>query len=344
MAKKRKKKQFDWADLPEEELLDMRFCDLGLEIKDTPLESRTKRLQQEIDRRGINFKPHFWLSDEWFSPDGIPGIAIPFYLAHPRLQRLERKYMLEVEGGDETWCMKILRHETGHCLDTAFRLHRRRKWRELFGKHTEPYPEFYRPKPYSRSYVLHLDSWYAQAHPSEDFAETFAVWLRPRSPWRTQYTGWPAFRKLDYVNQVMRELRGSKPVVVSRKRLDSLSTIRKTLREHYEEKRNRYGIEHPHVYDRDLQRVFSTKSDVSVGPTAASLLRKHRASLRKRISQWTGEYQYTIDQVLSEMILRCQELKLRVDRPPEEVQQDVLVLLSVITVNYLHDGHHRVAL
>ena len=26
---------------------------------------------------------------------------------------------------------------------------------------------------------MHLDPWYAQSHPDEDFAETFAVWLTP---------------------------------------------------------------------------------------------------------------------------------------------------------------------
>src|SRR6266567_3408508 len=95
--------------------------------------------------------------------------------------KLERKQMLEVEGGTDTECLRILRHEAGHALDTAFRLHFRRQWRELFGSFAQRYPDFYKPKPKSRNYVLHLRAWYAQAHPAEDFAETFAVWLQPRS-------------------------------------------------------------------------------------------------------------------------------------------------------------------
>ena len=162
-----------------------------MQIQGTPLEGRIEKLYEELTARQLRFRPHCWLSEEWFSPDGTPGIAIPFYLAHPRLARLERKMMLEVEGGTNESCLKILRHEAGHALDTAYRLHRRQEYRRLFGRYSDPYPEFYQPRPFSRRYVLHLDLWYAQSHPVEDFAETFAVWLRPLSRWRTQYKGWP---------------------------------------------------------------------------------------------------------------------------------------------------------
>ena len=124
--------------------------------------------------------------------------------------RLERKQLLDVEGGTEEWCLRILRHEAGHALDNAFRLRYTRRWREVFGRASEPYPEFYRPRPYSRSYVQHLEMWYAQAHPVEDFAETFAVWLKPRSGWRTHYHDWPALKKLEYVDEVMQTIRRQK--------------------------------------------------------------------------------------------------------------------------------------
>ena len=129
--------------------------------------------------KGLRFRPHFWLSDEWFCPDGVPGIAVPFYLAHPRLSRLEQSQMLEVEGGTAEWCLRILRHETGHAVENAYRLRLRARRRQLFGSTTKPYPEYYSPRPYSKSFVIHLDAWYAQSHPDEDFAETFAVWLTP---------------------------------------------------------------------------------------------------------------------------------------------------------------------
>jgi len=334
----------EWAALSDEELLEVRICDLKLHIAGTPLERNIERLWEELQMRRIRFRPHCWLSDEWFSPDGVPGIGIPFYLAHPRLARLERKQVLEVEGGTKEWCMRILRHEAGHALDTAYGLHRRRRWRELFGRFTEPYPEYYQPKPYSRSYVQHLDSWYAQSHPAEDFAETLAVWLKPRSRWRGHYRGWPAMKKLEYVDQLIRGIRDTKPQVVSRRHVAPLRKFRKTLREHYEEKRARYGLDHPNFYDRDLRRLFSDAPEHARSPSAAVFLRRTGPELRRAVGHWTGEYQYTINQILEEMIERCRELNLHLDRRPDQVKRDTLVMLTVQTMNYLHGGHHRVAL
>jgi hypothetical protein len=330
--------------LPDEDLLDWRICDLELTIERTPLESRVEKLYEELEQRGLEFRPHCWLSDEWFSPDGVPGIAIPFYLAHPRLSRLERKQLLEVEGGSEDWCLRILRHEAGHCIDTAYRLHRRRKWRELFGNYTDPYPDHYKPKPYSKSYVLHLEPWYAQCHPAEDFAETFAVWLKPRSRWRSLYEDWPALKKLEYVDELMDEIASEKPAVLTRRHVDPVRTLKKTLREHYQERRDRYGIDTPNIFDRDLLRLFSDAPEHARHPSAAAFLRRIRGELRRIVAVWTGEYRYTIDQVLGELIDRCRELNLRLHRPVREAKKDALVLLTVLTMNYIHGGHHRIAL
>lgn len=331
-------------DLSESELLDLRVRNLGVRIDGTPLEERVDELYRELEAKGIRFRPHCWLSDEWFAPDGIPGIAIPFYLAHPRLMWLERKQMLEVEGGAEGWCMKILRHEAGHAIENAYRLRHLRGWRQVFGSASQSYPEYYSPKPYSRSYVLHLDSWYAQSHPCEDFAETFAVWLKPKSRWRVQYQGWPALKKLEYVDALMKEIREQKPKVTSREFVDPVSTIRKTLREHYERKREHYGLDHPNFYDQDLRRLFSDAPEHARCPSAAAFPRRLGPTLRREVARWTGEYQYTINEVLDEMIQRCRELKLRVDRPAAQIERDALVLLTIQTMNYLHDGRHRVAL
>jgi hypothetical protein len=344
LRNRRRKNDPEWAALPEEELLQLRLCDLGLRIEGTVLEERIERLYDELQYRGIQFRPHFWISDEWFSPDGVPGVAIPFYLAHPRLVRLERSKMLEVEGGSEEWCMKILRHETGHALDTAYRLHLRRQYRALFGKFTTAYPKTYSPKPYSKSYVLHLEPSYAQAHPAEDFAETFAVWVKPRSGWRASYEGWPAIRKLEYVAELMSEIRTEKPKVYSREHVDAVGKLRKTLAEHYAAKCELYGMPHPNFYDQHLRKLFSDAPEYATRPSAAAFLRRIRPELRKTVAHWTGEYQYTIDQVLVEMIARCRELNLRLDRPARQARRDALVLVTVQTMNYLHGGHHRVAL
>ncbi len=340
----RRRKKFDWADLPDEELLDVRICDLGVRIEGSVLEERVGRLYEELENRGLEFRPHVWLSDEWFAPDGVPGIAIPFYLAHPRLARLERKQMLEVEGGTENWCMRILRHEAGHTVDTAYGLHRRQRWREVFGKYTDPYPEDYKPKPYSRSFVMHLEPWYAQSHPAEDFAETFAVWLRPRSPWRAQYQGWPALKKLEFVDELMAEISEEKPKVLSREHVDSVRAMRRTLRKHYDEKHKRYGLDLPNTFDRGLKRLFSDAPEYKSRPTAASFLRRHRSELRRVVARWTGEYHYTIDQVISEIVDRCRHLKLRLASSVAIAKRDATILLTVLTMNFIHSGFHKVML
>jgi hypothetical protein len=334
---------FPWASLTDEQLLDMRICDLPLKIKGSFLEPHIIRLYSELNERGIRFKPHVWLAEEWFSPDRVPGIAIPFYLAHPRLMKLERRQMLEVEGGTDKECMRILRHEAGHALDTAFRIHFKRRQRELFGSFTVPYPEFYKPKPKSRNYVLHLRAWYAQAHPAEDFAETFAVWLTPRSRWRRRYKGWPALRKLEYIDDLMRELAGTKPINRTRTKVEPLSALRITLRQHYRRKRMRYDFEWPAVYDRDLRRIFSDDPRHSSRPTAANFIRSVRREVRQIVAEGTEVHQYTIDHVIQNMIDRCKELRLRVATPKRETRRRLMIVLTVQVMNVLHSGYHRIA-
>ncbi|HZS11043.1 MAG TPA: putative zinc-binding metallopeptidase [Nitrospirales bacterium] len=333
-----------WVALPDEQLLDLRLCDLHVQIAGSVLEDRIAQLYKELDERQITFRPHFWLSDEWFTPDGVPGIAIPFYLAHPRLAKLELNQMLEVEGGDPEWCMRILRHETGHALENAFGLRRRRKRQELFGKSSEPYPEHYTFRPYSKSFVVHLEAWYAQSHPDEDFAETFAVWLTPQSLWEQRYADWPAIKKLQYVDELMKSLAGRAPTNLSHEEVDPLRRLRRTLRHHYKKKRRHYGVERPNVYDRDLRRLFSDAPEFAGNPTAAQFLTKIRRPVRRLVSSWTGIYQYTIDQVFNDIILRCQMLNLRLAVPEETAKLEFSVLLTVQTMNHLYSGGHRVAL
>jgi Putative zinc-binding metallo-peptidase len=330
--------------LTDEELLDMRVCDLPLRLEGTPLELRLVRLYRELEARGLRFKPHVWLSEEWFTPDKVPGFAIPFYLSHPRLTKLERKQMLHVEGGTEKECLSIMRHEAGHAIDNAFHLHGKRSYRSLFGPYTQPYPDWYRPEPNSRDYVLHLPAWYAQAHPAEDFAETFAVWLVQGARWRKRYERWPALRKLEYVDDVMQGLVGRAPANKSHNRIETLPQITITLREHYRKKRKYYDFMWPPDYDRDLLRIFSANQRNNHHTSAVSFLRRHRRLLCSQVAEGTGVHPYAIDQLLGEMIKRCRDLKLKVSLTPEQASQKLLVMLTAQTMSGIHSGYHRIAL
>jgi hypothetical protein len=334
----------EWASWPDEKLLEARFCDLGVIIEGTDLEARIARINAELDSRSLKFRPHYWLADEWFTPDEVPGIAIPFYLAHPRLAKLELAQMLEVEGGDEESCLQILRHEVGHAIDNAYRLRRRPTRRRLFGAPATPYPEYYTPKPYSKSFVQHLDRWYAQSHPDEDFAETFAVWLDPQSMWSTRYAGWPAQRKLEYMDRLMRELTHRKPIVKSKRTVDPVSKLKRTLGEHYRKKREHYRLDRPDFYESDLRNLFSDSPEFARNQTAAKFLGRVRKEVRATVASFTESYQYTIDQLLEQIIERCRELNLRLSDSEESTKADFMVFLTVQTMNYLHSGRHRVAL
>lgn len=333
-----------WVEWTDDQLMDLRLSELGVRIEGSWLEERIAQLYAELDARGISFRPHFWLSDEWFTPDGVTGVAIPFYLAHPRLMKLEQNQMLEVEGGTETWCMKILRHEAGHAIDNAYRLQRRRKRQRAFGSNRVPYPEYYTPKPYSKSFVLHLDMWYAQSHPAEDFAETFAVWLTPDSEWRTRYADWPAIKKLEYIDEVVREIAGQPSLVTGQSEVDPLHRLRKTVRQHYKQKRAHYGLNRPTFYDRDLRRLFMEGADGAGTMTAARFISRIRREARRHVANWTGIYQYTIDQVIEDMMQRAKQLRLRLAKSEEQTRLDFTVMLTVQTMNYLHSGRHTVAL
>jgi hypothetical protein len=329
-----------WTSLSDEELLKLRLKDLKVGITGTWLEACVAEVKQELDERGLRVKPHVWLSDEWFSPDNTPGIAIPFYLAHPRLMRLERKMILDVEGGTESECRRILRHEAGHVVQHAFKLQRRRRWTEMFGDSSTRYPQSYRPNPASRNFVQHLPLWYAQAHPDEDFAETFAVWLAPRSDWRNRYADWPALKKLEYVEELMEEIAGRRPRLPRRVKVDPISKLTQTLGEHYERKRAHYSSDAPKTYDKDLLRIFSADPKHRRSRTAASFLMHNRAKMRRLVAKWTEEHQLTLDAILDDMIARCRELKLRAVGAESRLRAEFTVLWTTQTV-HLHYSESR---
>lgn len=302
-------KKHRWTDLPDNELLKLRFCDLGLSLRHSPLAADVEALHETLARRHIKFKPHVWLSTDWFSPDGIPGIAVPFFAAHPRLAMLERRMKGEAEGTNRRWRQRILRHEAGHALDTAFGLRRRRDWRQVFGPSSKTYPHSYAVRPASRRFVQHLGHWYAQSHPTEDFAETFAVWLQPKARWQREYAQWPALHKLKYVDEVMTELANRQPGNRTRTVVAPLKDNRRTLNEHY--KRNRTGENRSdRRYDGLLTEVFVPAGTGRDKLTANRFLRSIEPELRRSLKRRTGAGNYLISHVMESLRCRANALDL----------------------------------
>jgi hypothetical protein len=189
-----------------------------------------------------------------------------------------------------------------------------------------------------------LNAWYAQAHPAEDFAETFAVWLTPGSRWRVRYHGWPVFKKLEYVNELMKEVAGEPPKNRKRIKVEPLSKSPFTLNEHYRRKKEYYNFKWPAYYDRDLKRIFSQDARHRNNVSAASFIRRYRNSLREVVAEGTGVHQYSINHLLDDMISRSRHLKLRLDTSESEARQRTMIMLAVHTVNAVHSGYFRIAL
>jgi hypothetical protein len=192
--------------------------------------------------------------------------------------------------------------------------------------------------------VQHLDHWYAQSHPDEDFAETFAVWLNPQSNWSIRYSGWPAHRKLEYMDRLMRDTAKRRPRVRSKRQIDPIERLRKTLGEHYRKKREHYGLDHPDFYESDLRNLFSDAPQYASNLSAARFLGRIRKEVRSTVASFTDSYQYTIEQLIQKVIERCRELNLRLIDTEAVTKTDFMVFLTVQTMNYLHSGRHRMAI
>jgi hypothetical protein len=299
---------YRWETLDDAALLRVRFRDLGLKLAGSPVYADALRLGEDLERRGIRFKPHFWFSTDWFSPDGVPGIAVPFFLGHPRLLRLERRMMGEAEGGNRRWRRRILRHELGHAVDTAFGLHRRRDWQHVFGSGTARYSRDYTVRPRSKDYVLHLEHWYAQSHPTEDFAETFAVWLQPKARWRAEYVGWPALSKLEFVDALMTDLAGRAPSKRDRSSIAPLTDNSRTLREHYR-RRAYWSAGGAQRYDPWLMRMFTLRR-ASAATSAERFLIDVKPQLTRTLLRRTRTHPYLVFQVLRAVRRRARSLDL----------------------------------
>ena len=332
--KKSRLPDYHWVDYDDEQLLSLKFSSLKLRLKNSLVWPDVEQLYAELERRGLNFRPHVWLSTEWFSPDGIPGLAVPFYLAHPRLLQLERKLIGDVEGGSQKWRLRILRHEAGHAIDNAYALRRRPDWRKVFGRASDPYRNRYSPRPGSRRYVLHIGHWYAQSHPTEDFAETFAVWMQPKARWRREYEDWPALRKLEFVDDLMAEIMEEQPCRRSRTVIEPLSELDMTLGQYYRRRLALYdSVERR--YDPWLTRVFVARSRRPRGVPASRYVREIESQLRRLLVRRARLHPYFIDHAIRTVRQRSRELDLVLRQSPRESKRQVVRLHERIVLDIL---------
>jgi hypothetical protein len=328
-------------------LLNTRICDLKLNLEETLLFRCIKKLYAEMEKKELLFKPPYYFAcagDEWGCPDRVPIMGIPFHLADNRLIRIEKE--MGYTSYDRRDLMILLRHEAGHAINYAYELYEEPEWSDVFGDFYATYPTNFRFKfnPFSKSYVKSQGEpkYYAQAHPDEDFAETFAVWLTPRSNWRNVYKKCPSIKKLEYVNQVMKRIRNKKsPINIGP--LDSpYHSKTYTLIEYYGETLDHFKDKALGIYDEDLKRIFTIRSNGhrKIIP-AKDFIRRNRRFLIETISRWTGAREKVVSPVIGRFFLRCRELSLSLPPDEESVSLASLTALgTTVVMNYLHTGRY----
>jgi hypothetical protein len=330
------------------ELLGRQIADLNLSIEGTLLEAAVRQLYDELESHGLVFRPRVYLSDEWGCPDGTPLIGVPFYLADRRLSRIEEDFAVELESDRDV--MRYLRHEAGHAFNYAYRLYDRADWRKIFGPYSRPYRDRYRANPFSHAHVRHILGWYAQKHPDEDFAETFAVWLTPDLDWRAEYAGWKALKKLQYVDRIIREVGVNPPPaehIRDEPHADDLpvSAMHYTLEEHYQDADRSFPIKDSRIFDGDLRNLFGSASDAPEGEPAGDFMLRHKREIIGRIAYWTGESPAAVRKLLDLMVNRVHVLDLHVRGLEAATLVELTAFATAVIMNYRYtnalDGHPR---
>jgi hypothetical protein len=321
--------------------------DLGLQIEGTQLEPLLEQFQRELQERGIvRIRPRFYLSTEWGVPYDTVAIAIPFYLARPDLTDLHAERSGYVEGTTPADILRYLRHEMGHVLNYAYRLYEDEEWIKLFGSMTQPYLEEYRPIPFSRRYVVHLPGWYAQKHPDEDWAETFAVWLTPGIDWRREYAERPsALAKLQYCESTVARIKDQDPLVSAADLDEDVGQINYTI-EHFYGQRPGSSQQMAASLDGALRAIFEDvgrPEDASgaARKAAGALLRKLQRQLMADVYRWTGHFPEHTRTLLRHLADRADGLQ---QVYPESREQEMAIavtaLVTALAMNHVHHGSY----
>jgi hypothetical protein len=323
-----------------EQLLQRQISDMGLKIEGTYLERIIGRLYEELAAAGIKLRPKVYLSNEWSCPDGVPVIGIPFYLADPRLARIEDEMMDGVEAQTEEEILSFLRHEAGHAFNYAYKLYETEAWRALFGEMSLPYVEDYRPRPFSRAYVRHIPGWYAQKHPDEDFSESFAVWLTPNSQWREIYRDWPCLEKLQYVDDIVRELGQAEPIVTGNDYDFASEAMIYSVADHYQRTMPE-SSRVPSDFDLELRYIFRARDNAENVVPAHTFLAQRRRLIVGRIAYWTGLYDVQVRALIQHLIERSEQLSLKLSAADSEtVLADFVAFASTLCMNRLYHGEY----
>jgi hypothetical protein len=320
------------------DLWGQRVDEMDLRVETSPLWPLVQKLYEELATKGIDFRPPLFVANEWGCPDGQPLIGVPFYLVDARLHEMEEEYADDLE--DAARILMGLRHEAGHAINYAYQLYTDPEWDALFGSFHREYADDYRPEPFTQRCVRHLPAWYAQKHPDEDFAETFAVWMTPGLDWRAKYAGWEALRKLEYVERVMARIGAMEPLVSPASCTPDPDELAFTVGEFYQ---NRTLLDAPPVdeiggsLDEDLRELFSAEG---IGTDAAALIHDRRKQIMRSVSHFSGSRMYVVKSLIGTIVQRVRTLGLRA-APGREIDAVIgaTSMIATLTRKFVETGH-----
>ena len=316
--------------------------DLGLRIEGTRLEPLVAAFRAELVQVGLDrVQPRVYLSTEWGVAMGTTAIAVPFYLVDVELTAYHKERVGHLEGFSDLDILRYLRHEMGHVVNYAYKLYEREEWTKRFGLINKPYVEEYRPKPFSRSYVRHLPGWYAQKHPDEDWAESFAVWMTPGLNWRAQYKSWPrALEKLEYVGRLMEEVRSREPEALSEDLDEPVTNLPYSVEQYYEALTDDIeGV--PADLDTLLSSVFPPPLGNEAYREAATLILQVETALLDQVFIWTGHFPERTRALVRQMASHAKSLSLTYaesDEPAAIV--GLTTLVCALAMNHVFGGSY----
>jgi hypothetical protein len=314
--------------------------EMGLKIAGSPLEPILADFEGELCQAGITrVGPRFYLSTEWGVPFDTVAIAIPFYLARPDLTDLHAERVGHVEGTGRDDILRYLRHEMGHVINYAYRLYEDEGWVKHFGAITQPYREDYRPEPFNPRFVRHLPGWYAQKHPDEDWAETFAVWMTPGLDWRTEYADSPtALAKLEFCDRTLKRLRDREPLVTAADLDEDVGELPYSVEQYYGGQSDG-PTPFPKGLDGALRTIFEDSGKGPASRPASALIRRLERDLMANVYRWTGHFPERTRPLLRHLAERADRLG-QVYTAEREVPTAAAftTFVTALAMNYVHHG------
>lgn len=322
--------------LSNEEILNLKISELELKLPASYKKVITN-CHQKLNNKDIVWRPYYWFSDEWFVPDGIAGIALPFTICHPKLIKLEKEFLGHYEGEAPSHFSKLYCHEMGHAIDNAFGLRLKKRRQKIFGLSKKNYPSTYTPKPDNPNFVKHLEDFYAQAHPDEDWAETFAVWLTQKS-WRYNYRNKPALLKLEYLDFVMRSDCQSYFFKITSRKYHDYKNDHRTIRKYLEEKKRTLGLNRKNYFSQLLKNEFQCEGKEK----AFIFLNKNRTQIISSLKSKKARNPWVIDKCLNDLKEVCKKEDYRLKYNSVDTQQRIIHLIDHQYDDFIKKGRTKV--